>query len=105
VVRGSPTANQFVSYRIDLRYGGANTEMTDMRTLSGLRVGDTNEQLKSIYSDFHIVFRVHPTLDHTFELRASAQGDILLWGPVESTADHSLVTGIYSPDSCQASSG
>ncbi len=40
------------------------------------------------------------TVGQTFELRASPGGSLLLWGPVDSNAPGSLVTGIYSPDAC-----
>jgi hypothetical protein len=104
VVRGEAGDSQFVSYRIDLRHGGVTSEVTDIATLSGLRVGDTVGELLNIYRDFDIVFIVDERVGPTFELRTSSVGDILLWGPVESQAENSLVTGIYSRDSCRAGS-
>ncbi|HUG74812.1 MAG TPA: hypothetical protein VMM81_03960 [Acidimicrobiia bacterium] len=101
VSRGEAAISEFVSYRMDLRYGGFTSEVVDMRTLSGLRVGDTVETLRTIYEGFDILFRVYPAIGTSFELRGSAQGDILLWGPVESEADNSRVNGIYSPDVCR----
>lgn len=101
VSRGEAAVAEFVSYRMDLRYGGVTSEVTDMQTLSGLRVGDTVETLNTIYADFDIVFRVYPSIGTAFELRGSPQGDILLWGPVESQAENSRVNGIYSPDVCR----
>ncbi|MEX2323545.1 MAG: hypothetical protein WEA29_07215 [Acidimicrobiia bacterium] len=103
VSRGEAATTEFVSYRIDLRYGGVTSEVTDMQTLSGLRVGDTVETLRTIYEGFDILFRVYPSIGTSFELRGSPQGDILLWGPVESEADNSRVNGIYSPDVCRTS--
>jgi hypothetical protein len=100
VVRGEPGNNQFVSYRMDLRHGSVTSEVTDMATLSGLRVGDTVERLRSIYADFDIVFVVDQVVDLVFELRESSDGDVLLWGPVESQSDSGRVNGIYSPDPC-----
>lgn len=100
VVRGEPGDNQFVSYRMDLRHGSVTSEVTDMATLSGLRVGDTVGQLQSIYADFDIVFVVDQAVDLVFELRESSDGDVLLWGPVESQSDNGRVNGIYSPDPC-----
>lgn len=100
VVRGQPGDNQFVSYRMDLRHGGVTSEVTDMATLSGLRVGDTVGQLNSIYADFDIVFVVDQVVDLVFELRESSDGEVLLWGPVESQSDNGRVNGIYSPDPC-----
>jgi hypothetical protein len=102
VVVGEVGASAFVSYRIDLRYGGITSPTTDMETLSGLRVGDTVGQLREIYAGFVIEFVVDPDAGLVFELRSQLGGDLLLWGPVESQDDAALVTGIYSPNSCGA---
>lgn len=100
VTRGEASDHVFVSYRMDLKYGGITSPTTDMMTLSGLRVGDTVGELKETYEDFEISFVADPDVGLTFELRAGTGGDILLWGPVDSQADDALVTGIYSPDPC-----
>lgn len=100
VVKGEPANNQFVSYRLDLRYGGITSPTTDIQTRSGLRVGDRVGQLKEIYSGFVIEFVVDANVGLVFELREQPGGDLLLWGPVESQDDDALVTGIYSPNSC-----
>jgi hypothetical protein len=100
VVIGEPGNSQFVSYRMDLRYGGITSPTTDIQTRSGLRVGDTVGQLKEIYSGFAIEFVVDPNVGLVFELREQLGGDLLVWGPVESQDDDALVTGIYSPDPC-----
>ena len=102
VIRGETANSQFVSYRIDLRFGGITSLTTDIQTLSGLRVGDTVGQLTSTYSGFVVEFVVDPTLGMTFELRSTRDGPLLLWGPIESADDNALVTGVYSPDSCTA---
>lgn len=91
----------FVSYRLDLRYGGITSPTTDIATLSGLRVGDTVGDLQSIYSGFSIDFVVDEAVGLTFELRENQAGDVLLWGPVDSQAEDALVTGIYSKDHCE----
>jgi hypothetical protein len=92
----------FVSYRLDLSYGGITSPTTDIATLSGLRVGQTVADLKSIYSGFAIEFVVNDDIGGlVFELRETQAGDILLWGPVDSQADDALVTGIYSKDHCE----
>ena len=104
VTRGEPSNHVFVSYRMDLSYGGITSPTTDMATLSGLRVGDTVGELESIYEDFNIQYVVDQDVGLTFELRASSGGDILLWGPVDSQAPDALVTGIYSPDPCDTAS-
>ena len=100
VSRGEAAGAQFISYRLDLKYGGLNSETTDIMTLSGLQVGDTVGQLKEVYGNFNLQFVVDPDAGLVFELRESPTGDILLWGPVDSQDDDATVTGIYSPDSC-----
>jgi hypothetical protein len=102
VVRGEAANSTFISYRMDTRYGGINLPPTDMQTKSGLRVGDTVSQLKSIYSAFDVSFSVDQSAGKVFELRSADGGSMLLWGPVQSEDDDALVTGIYSPDACQS---
>ena len=101
VTQGSPEDYQFVSYRMDLRFGGVNSTTTDIATLSGLRVGDTVAQLQSTYAQFLVEFIVDAQAGLVFELRSERSGPLLLWGPVQSQSDDGVVTGIYSPDSCQ----
>jgi hypothetical protein len=102
VVRGEAGNNTFISYRMDTRYGGINLAPTDMQTKSGLRVGDTVAQLKSIYAAFDISFSVDPSAGKVFELKPADGGSVLIWGPVQSEDDDALVTGIYSPNACQS---
>ncbi len=104
VTRGDASNHVFVSYRMDLRYGGISSSTRDMQTVSGLRVGQTVGELEDIYQEFAIEYPVHD-VGLTFELRASPGDSLLLWGPVESNAPGSLVTGIYSPDSCDPDAG
>ncbi|MFH1329578.1 MAG: hypothetical protein ABIJ48_02805 [Actinomycetota bacterium] len=100
VVNGEVGSSEFVSYRLDLRYGGITSPTTDMETKSGLRVMDTVGQMREIYAGFLIEFVVDTDAGLVFELRGQRGGDLLLWGPVESQNDDARVTGIYSPDSC-----
>jgi len=92
---------EFVSYRLDLRYGGITSPTTDIATLSGLRVGDQVGDLQRVYEGYAIEYVVDEDVGLTFELRENAAGDLLLWGPVDSQAEDALVTGIYSKDSCE----
>jgi hypothetical protein len=101
VTRGTAEDHTFASYRLDLRYGGINSPTTDIRTLSGLQVGDTVGDLETIYAGFVVEYTAHPSAGIVFELRSERAGELLLWGPVESPDDAALVTGIYSPDSCE----
>ncbi len=105
VILGEVADNQFVSYRLDLKYGGITSATTDMETLSGLRVMDTVGQMKDIYAGFTIEFVVDADAGLVFELSSQRGGELLLWGPVESQNDDARVTGIYSPDSCNRELG
>jgi hypothetical protein len=100
VVRGEPGDNAFVSYRLDVRYGGVSSDTTDIATLSGLRVLDTVAELKATYSNYSVEFAVDQNVGLTFQLKLTPNDSVLLWGPVDSQADDALVTGIYSPDAC-----
>jgi len=100
IMKGEATSNVFVSYRLDMRYGGLTSPTRDMATLSGLRVGDTVGQLEDTYGGFVIEYVVDPDVGLVFQLFSQRGGELLLWGPVESQEPESLVTGIYSPDSC-----
>ena len=102
VVVGEASSAEFVSYRLDLKYGGLTSPSTDIATLSGLHIGDKVGDLQRIYEGFSIEFVVSESIGGlTFELRENSAGDILLWGPVDSSAEDALVTGIYSKDSCE----
>ena len=100
VIRGDAAANTFVSYRMDIRYGGLTSATRDIATLSGLRVGDQVSQLEDIYGGFVIEYLVDGDVGLVFKLYSQRGGELLLWGPVESQEPEGLVTGIYSPDSC-----
>ncbi len=100
VLHGEAGDSAFVSYRLDLRYGGVTSPTTDIATLSGLRVGQDVAALESIYSSFYIEYAVEEGVGLTFQLKLSQNEEILLWGPVDSQAPDALVTGIYSPDAC-----
>jgi hypothetical protein len=100
VTRGSQNNHEFVSYRIDVKYAGIDSPAANLETLSGLQILQTVGDLQDIYQGLVVEFRTDATAGIVFELRATRDGDLLLWGPVESADTASLVTGIYSPDSC-----
>ncbi len=101
IVLGESGNATFEAYRLDLRYGGITSATTDLATKSGLRVGDTVGTLLSIYAGYVIEYPIDPDVGLTFELRSSQSDDLpLLWGPIDSQAEDALVTGIYSPNSC-----
>ena len=84
----------FVSYRYEDIGGDRELGLT---TLSGLALGDTVAELKSIYSQFTVAFE---TIDSTDYFRLLDGAELLLWGPVSSTDDDGIVEGIYSPSPC-----
>ena len=100
VLHGEAGDSAFVSYRLDLRYGGIQSPATDIPTLSGLRVGNTVAELTAIYESFYIEYVVEEDVGLTFQLKLTQNEPVLLWGPVDSQAADALVTGIYSPDPC-----
>ncbi len=100
VLHGEAGDASFVSYRLDLRYGGVTSAATDIATLSGLRVGNTVAELEAIYASFYIEYVVEEDVGLTFQLKLTQNEPVLLWGPVDSQAADALVTGIYSPDAC-----
>ncbi|MCJ7726885.1 MAG: hypothetical protein MUP76_10935 [Acidimicrobiia bacterium] len=100
VILNDGATSTFVSYRMDIRYGGLTSATRDIATLSGLRVGDQVSQLEDIYGGFVIEYLVDSDVGLVFKLYSQRGGDLLLWGPVETQEPEGLVTGIYSPDSC-----
>ena len=91
----------FNGYRQDLSYGDLESETVDLATLSGLKAGDTVEQLQTVYANQKVTFDSHPLLDEIFELRSASTDELLLWGPVRGQEPADLVIGIYAPDVCQ----
>ena len=85
-----------VAYRLGpLAPSDAGHPAAAMTTLSGLAVGDTTQQVETIYAN--------STVDYTdvdgvasFRLLRSNDDRLLLWGPVVDAA----VAGIYSPRPC-----
>lgn len=93
-------AEIYNGYRHDLTYGDLNNPAADLETLSGLTIGDTVADLKSIYAGENVVFSTDPKLGQVYEVRGSTSGSLLLWGPVEGEGDDDRVIGIYAPDIC-----
>jgi hypothetical protein len=100
ILIGESGSAVFAAYRLDLRYGGISSPTTDIATLSGLRVGDTVEELEATYAQFFVEYVVDEDVGLTFELRLGQNDEVLLWGPVDSQAPDATVTGIYSPKPC-----
>ena len=92
---GFDSASVFVSYRYD-EPQGTDPEL-GLKTLSGIGIGDTVEELIDTYTQFTISFEVIDSKDF---FRLSDGGDLLLWGPVSSVDPAGLIEGIYSPTPC-----
>jgi len=100
IVDGDGTQT-FAGYRLDTDYGGLGAPTGKMKTLSGLKLGNSVERLESIYDGFEITYEPHPDLDEVFELRSANTGNLLLWGPLgASQGSGGYIRGIYSPDAC-----
>ena len=87
-------------YRNDLAYGNPDNPAAGLETLSGLRIGDTVADLRSIYAGEDITFSTDAALGDIYEVRGSSTGTLLLWGPVQGSADDDRITGIYAEDVC-----
>lgn len=90
----------FSGYRQDLLTGDLTHPASGLETLSGLKVGDTVEQLQEIYKSQNVSFAVDPKLDNVYLVESSTSGNLLLWGPVEGEESDDRVVGIFAPDVC-----
>lgn len=86
-----------IAYRYES--DGQGPPSPELKTLSGIRLGDTVETLQDTYGGYTVSFEVIEGKDH---FRLSDGGILLLWGPVSSTEPEGIVEGIYSPDPCSA---
>jgi len=90
----------FNGYRSDIQFGDLTNPAASVETLSGLKIGDTVADLKSIYSGEKVEFSTDSKLGEIYQVIGGSTGNLLLWGPVEGTTDADRVIGIYSPDVC-----
>jgi hypothetical protein len=90
----------FNGYRSDLQFGALTNPTASLETLSGLKIGDTVADLKELYSGETVEFSVDPKLGDIYQVIGGSTGNLLLWGPVDGTADADRVIGIYAPDVC-----
>lgn len=90
----------FSGYRNDLSFGDINAAPATMETLSGLKIGNSVGDLKSIYSNQVVTFGSDAKLGPTYTVTSAATGAVLLWGPVQGEADSDRIVGIYAPDVC-----
>ena len=92
---GFDSDSVFVAYRYDEPEG--TDEELGLKTLSGIAIGDTVEDLIDTYTQFTISFEIIDSKDY---FRLSDGGELLLWGPVSSIDPAGLIEGIYSPTAC-----
>jgi hypothetical protein len=90
----------FNGYRSDLQFGDLTNPAASLETLSGLKIGDTVAQLNDAYSGETVEFSTDPKLGEIYQVIGGSSGNLLLWGPVDGTADDDRVIGIYAPDVC-----
>ena len=100
IVTKSGGQEVFNGYRNDLNFGDITSAPATIETLSGLRIGDTVDDLETIYASQLVTYGTHPLLGSTFSVVSAASGTTLLWGPVEGQDPSDRVIGIYAPDIC-----
>jgi hypothetical protein len=100
IVTRSDGTDVFNGYRSDLQFGDLTNPAASLETLSGLKIGDTVADLKSIYAGEKVEFSTDPRLGEIYQVIGGSTGNLLLWGPVDGTADADRVIGIYAPDVC-----
>jgi hypothetical protein len=92
-------AQALVGYRLTPAPDGETHDTDDLTTLSGLRLGQTVGDIRSIYANSSVSIIDREGTPHFVLLRSSDQRT-LLWGPVESSDDTGTVIGISSPLWC-----
>lgn len=95
IVSGTPEDGVFASYR----YEEPDTPAShiDLRTLSGLRLGDSVADLERIYASYTLSYQL---IDGSNHFRLLEGDQLLLWGPLTSTEQSGRILGIYAPSSC-----
>jgi len=88
-----------VGYRLAPAPDGAAADTDQLATLSGLRLGQTVGDIRSIYANSRVTIIDHAGTPH-FVLQRSSDDRTLLWGPVTSSDDAGIVEGISSPLWC-----
>jgi hypothetical protein len=90
-----------VGYRLAATPSGEPHDTDTLATLSGLRLGQTVADVRSIYANSGVEIIERDGSPH-FILERSADQRTLLWGPVDSADDTGIVEGIFSPLWCDA---
>ena len=90
----------FNGYRQDVQFGDLGSPASQLETLSGLRAGDTVEDLQTIYADQTVNLLDDPDLGPIFELRGAQSDALILWGPIGGQASSDPVLGLYAPNIC-----
>ncbi len=93
-------AQTFDSYRLDTAFTSESDPAAGLATRSGLRLGESVAQLRSIYAGFDLRLGDLGLGYPSFELRSGDDGSLLLWGSLTSEHDDGIVTGIQSPHRC-----
>jgi hypothetical protein len=97
---GDDGVESFASVVVRAADAGETDPAAAVATRSGLRLGNSIEEMRVIYDGFTIS-EVNDGTITTFELLASSDGRVLLWGT--ATADEAqTITSIRSPLRCSA---
>jgi hypothetical protein len=95
---GDDGAETFASVVIE--DGASDHPANGLSTLSDLGIGDTVAELRAIYEGFRIEFAAG-TEDAVWEVRASSDGRLLVWGTSSGTGEpDDVVTSIRSSRRC-----
>jgi len=100
IVTKSGGQEVYNGYRNDINFGDITQAPATLETLSGLKIGDTVDDLQTIYADQRVTFGTNPRLGPTYSVVSAASGTTLLWGPVEGEDPSDRIIGIYAPDVC-----
>lgn len=100
IVTKSGGQEVFNGYRNDINWGDITLPPASIETLSGLKIGDSVGDLKSIYASQVVTFGSNAKLGSTYTVTSAASGTVLLWGPVQGEDDSDRIVGIYAPDVC-----
>ncbi len=100
IVTKSNGKEVFSGYRSDIQFGALTNPAASLETLSGLKIGDKVADLKEIYAGEKVEFATDTKLGQIYKVIGGSTGNLLLWGPIEGTADDDSVIGIYAPDVC-----
>jgi hypothetical protein len=97
IVAGEGGDAVLAGYRLDITASGGDDQR--LRTISGLGLGDSRDQLQDTYPT---AVAIDGPDGAAFVVTASTDGKTLLWGTLAESGGAAVVSGIYSPRACDA---